>query len=403
MRAIWTPAKRYVLKIAEVVRDLQVHRGGPVLMVQVENEYGSFGNDRDYMLRAQGLLGEGRDRGAALHGRRRDAVHARSRAACPGAAIGLDPGTNEKALRRGRPARARRARLLQRALPGLADALGRGLGPGRRPRSSCPTCAGCSTTASPSASTCSTAGRTSASTAGANFSDKYQPDVTSYDYDAPARRGRPADAEVSAPSASCWPATSRPGRTLPGPARAPPHDHRPADRVRRERLGLRQPAAGRSAAAQPGPMESYGQNHGFILYRTRLLGHRGGKLAVTDLHDYANVFADGRYVGTIDRTQGRDDALDIPKAEPANRDRSTSSSRPWGASTTGRELLDRKGITDRVTLNDMTPHGLGRLPAADGRGLPGLAQVRAGARPSGRATSSAARSTSGTPATPTST
>ena len=39
----------YVLKLGEVLRDLQVRRGGPVLMVQVENEYGSYGNDRDYM------------------------------------------------------------------------------------------------------------------------------------------------------------------------------------------------------------------------------------------------------------------------------------------------------------------------------------------------------------------
>lgn len=38
-------ARNYMLKIGEQLKDLQVTRGGPIIMVQVENEYGSFGND----------------------------------------------------------------------------------------------------------------------------------------------------------------------------------------------------------------------------------------------------------------------------------------------------------------------------------------------------------------------
>jgi hypothetical protein len=107
---------------------------------------------------------------------------------------------------------------------------------------------------------------------------------------------------------------------------------------------------------QPGPMESYGQNAGFILYRTRLLGHRGGKLAVTDLHDYATVFVDGRYAGAIDRTKGETTTLDIPKAEPANQTLDILVE-GMGRINYGPRLLDRKGITDRVTLNSMTLMG----------------------------------------------
>jgi beta-galactosidase len=40
---------RYVSKIAPIVKGLEVENGGPILMVQIENEYGSFGNDRKYM------------------------------------------------------------------------------------------------------------------------------------------------------------------------------------------------------------------------------------------------------------------------------------------------------------------------------------------------------------------
>ncbi len=36
---------RYVTRLSSVVRPLLVTRGGPILMVQIENEYGSFGND----------------------------------------------------------------------------------------------------------------------------------------------------------------------------------------------------------------------------------------------------------------------------------------------------------------------------------------------------------------------
>ncbi len=102
-------------------------------------------------------------------------------------------------------------------------------------------------------------------------------------------------------------------------------------------------------------MESYGQNSGFILYRARLLGHRGGKLTVTELHDYATVFADGRYLGTIDRTKS-ETSIDIPKAEPANQTIDILVE-AMGRINYGPRLLDRKGITERVTLNAMTLMG----------------------------------------------
>ena len=36
--------ERYITRLAGEVRDLQASRGGPILMVQLENEYGSFGD-----------------------------------------------------------------------------------------------------------------------------------------------------------------------------------------------------------------------------------------------------------------------------------------------------------------------------------------------------------------------
>lgn len=40
--------KDYYQKLFEVIAPLQITQGGPVIMMQVENEYGSYGNDRGY-------------------------------------------------------------------------------------------------------------------------------------------------------------------------------------------------------------------------------------------------------------------------------------------------------------------------------------------------------------------
>jgi len=39
----------YLRNVLDIVRPLQVTEGGPVLLVQVENEYGAYGDDKDYL------------------------------------------------------------------------------------------------------------------------------------------------------------------------------------------------------------------------------------------------------------------------------------------------------------------------------------------------------------------
>ena len=43
------PAKEYLRRVAAALKDLQVTHGGPILMAQDENEYGFFGDDKDYI------------------------------------------------------------------------------------------------------------------------------------------------------------------------------------------------------------------------------------------------------------------------------------------------------------------------------------------------------------------
>jgi beta-galactosidase GanA len=186
--------------------------------------------------------------------------------------------------------------------------------------------------------------------AGANFSDRYQPDVTSYDYDAPLD-------EAGRPTPKYHAIRDRLARHQPKGEKLPDLPE-PVRAIRIPPITLDEsaslfdnlPPAVRSP--QPGPMESYGQSYGFILYRTKLVGHRGGQLTVTDLHDYGVVYVDGRFAGTIDRTKN-ETSLDIPKAAPASETLDILVE-GMGRINYGPRLIDRKGITDRVTLNAMT-------------------------------------------------
>jgi beta-galactosidase len=51
----------------------------------------------------------------------------------------------------------------------------------------------------------------------------------------------------------------------------------------------------------PHGMEAYGQNYGLILYRKKLDEAARGTLEVRDVRDYATVLADGKPLGTLDR------------------------------------------------------------------------------------------------------
>ncbi|RCI11240.1 hypothetical protein L249_7765 [Ophiocordyceps polyrhachis-furcata BCC 54312] len=49
-------SRRYINRLAEEVSHLQASRGGPILMVQLENEYGSFGKDKGYLAEMADIL-----------------------------------------------------------------------------------------------------------------------------------------------------------------------------------------------------------------------------------------------------------------------------------------------------------------------------------------------------------
>ena len=105
-------------------------------------------------------------------------------------------------------------------------------------------------------------------------------------------------------------------------------------------------------SVQPKSFEAYNQDYGFILYKTELIGHKKGKLTVTDIHDYATVFLNGKYIGKLDRREGIN-TIDIPESN-VEKPVLEILVEGMGRINFAQHLIDRKGITDRVTLNGMT-------------------------------------------------
>ena len=103
---------------------------------------------------------------------------------------------------------------------------------------------------------------------------------------------------------------------------------------------------------QPKPMEMFGQKAGFILYRTTLIGHKSGKLLITQLHDYATIFIDGKYIGKLDRSKG-ENSIELPPSTNANPQLDILVE-GMGRINFAEYMIDRKGITDRVSLDGMT-------------------------------------------------
>lgn len=98
----------------------------------------------------------------------------------------------------------------------------------------------------------------------------------------------------------------------------------------------------------PETMEELGQDYGFIYYETMVSGPRkDNKLTLQDVHDRALVYLDGRYIATVERWNPQGITLDIPK-EGAKLGILVEN---MGRINYGPLLKDYKGITEGVRLN----------------------------------------------------
>ena len=185
--------------------------------------------------------------------------------------------------------------------------------------------------------------------AGANYSNNgYAADVTSYDYDAPINEQGAATYKYYALQNTFKKYGIDNSEQQPEPIPVMEIPEIKMTKFSSVWENLSTPIK----SVQPKPFEYYNHYYGFALYKTKLIGRKKGKLVITDLHDYATVFLDGKYIGSVNRTIGAS-SIELPQSDSKN---------PvleifvegMGRINFGEHLIDRKGITERVSLNGMT-------------------------------------------------
>ena len=97
------------------------------------------------------------------------------------------------------------------------------------------------------------------------------------------------------------------------------------------------------------PMEAFDQGWGTILYRTTLQEpvENGTTIKITEVHDWAQVFADGKLLARLDRRRG-EFALQLPVLKKGTRIDILVEA--MGRVNFDESIHDRKGITEKVEL-----------------------------------------------------
>jgi len=338
--AFMGPATAYFKEVGRVLAPLQVTHGGPILMTQVENEYGSYGKDTDYMgtLR-QALINAGFDvplfacnpANAIRNGLRPDLFQAVN--------FGHDP---QKAFKTLRTFQATGPLMNGEFYPGWFDSwgdphhtgnTGQYLGDLEYMLKN-----------DMSFSIYMAHGGTSWGLwSGAD--QPFRPDTTSYDYDAPiSEAGWVTDKFTKTRDLMSKYLLS--GETLPQP---PPQN--PVITVDSFTLTEAAPLFDNlpvpAKEVQPKTMEQYDQGHGCILYRVTVPAGPAATLSVGEVHDYAWIFLDGKQAGVMDRRR-HSYSVQLPaRTSPGQLDILVEA---VGRVNFGPGIVDRKGLHGPVQL-----------------------------------------------------
>jgi beta-galactosidase len=342
--------RRYVERIGKELAGLQCTRGGPIILLQVENEYGSYGNDKGYMETLSGLYRKAgfdipfytSDGGADYLLEAGNVA-----AALPVVNFGGDPEHEFGALAKFRQSIPQ---MCGEYWCGWFTHWGDQTWGSSDTRENLKDLEWMLSTGKSFNLYMFHGGTNFGWSAGANWDGGYKADITSYDYDAPldeAGRTREKYRAFQSLLKKYLPA----GNDQPDPPStttfisvdsillnraAPLFDNLPKPI---HDAGIRS-------------MESYNQNYGFILYRTTLRGPKNGKLTIEGLHDVGYVFLDGTLIGRLERRLNQN-TIELPKS---------TGTHPvldilvegMGRINFGSRLIDRKGITDWVTLQGVT-------------------------------------------------
>lgn len=361
-------AADYMREVGRQLAPLQITRGGPVIMVQVENEYGSFGADKTYLGAVKrmiveagfevtlftsdgdaGKLAEGTlpdvlsvvNFGARDSPEKKFAVFDKFRQNVPRMCgefwVGWFDSWGDK----------HQTVPPEKAAEGLDWMLSRGI----------------------SVSIYMFHGGSSFGFMnGANQNrEGYKPIISGYDYDSPLD-------EAGRPTPKFFALRDVIRKHLPA-GTALPDPPAPLPMIEVPRFGLKESASllsalGRAVSSErPLPMEAMGQSYGFVLYRKRLDRPTSGALEINEVRDYALVSQGGRRLGVLDRRL-KQNSLNVELDAAAPLDILVEN---MGRVNFGQHMLgERKGITERVTLDGEELKGWEIYPLP----LAGLARLK---------------------------
>jgi Beta-galactosidase len=340
-------AKRYLAEVGRVLGPLQVTRGGPILLVQVENEYGFYAKDAEYMgeLR-QALLDAGFDvplfacnpTHALKNGYRSDLF--------PVVNFGSDPANGFRALREILPVGPL---MCGEFYPGWFDTWGSPHHYGKTDQYLRDLEYMLKANGSFSIYMAH-GGTTFGFWTGADR--PFKPDTSSYDYDAPiSEAGWTTDKFFK--TRELFAKYLLPGETLPEPPPANPLTSiAPVEVKEFAPVFANLPKPVRDET--PRNMEKYDQDFGCILYRTTIPAGPAVTLEARAIHDIGQVFLNGERIGFTDR-RSRNFKVRLPeRSAAAQLDILVEA---MGRVNFGVEVHDRKGIHGPVTLGGQTLTG----------------------------------------------
>jgi beta-galactosidase len=341
------PAENWLKRLGKELAPLQLTRGGPIIAVQVENEYGSFGRpaegDKQYLKRILAALrGAGlgevllytADGGDELAAGTLPDIHA---------VVNFGPGDAKEEfakLQRFRPGRPMMSgeywagwfdhwgeKHHDTDVKLQADELDWILSQGY------------------SINLYMFHGGTSFGFMnGANWQKAYEPDVTSYDYDSPVSESGALTKKYFAFRDVI--AKHRAGEKFPDPPAPLPVIAVPEIELE-ESTSLWANLPAPISVEHPRSMEAFGQSYGYVLYRTKIKAPVAGELVINEMRSYARVSVNDKLAGTLDRRK-KQDRLRIDAAADSTLDILVEGTGRINFTTELRK--ERQGINGAVTL-----------------------------------------------------
>jgi beta-galactosidase len=337
-------------KVGEQLAPLTIQRGGPIIMVQVENEYGSYGEDKSYITAIRDFL---RSIYASPSGKSGGVLLFQCDWSSNFEKNGLDDlvwtmnfgtGANiDHEFQRLGELRPDAPKMCSEFWSGWFDKWG--ANHETRPAKDMVDGIDEMLSKGISFSLYMTHGGTSfGHWAGAN-SPGFAPDVTSYDYDAPINEygGATDKYFLLRQTLQKYSKTSLPDVPVP-----------PANLIRIPQFELMEFAdilQGADSLVMDSPlrtMEELDQGWGSMVYITMLPEITSPSvLTLNDGHDFAQIFLDGKYIGKIDRVRN-EKSIQLPPVKKGQELKILVEA--MGRINFGRAIKDYKGITESVVI-----------------------------------------------------